>query len=167
MSQHLHPAGGSGPSHRAVEIALAATTAVFGAIVIYGSWRVGIGWAFDGPRAGFFPFYIGLLILLGSVFNLAQAAMATSTGLFADWAQLRRVASVLVPAVIYVVLIPRLGIYVSSAALIAVFMSWLGRYRWSLTLAVALGLPLFLFLVFERWFLIPLPKGPIEDLLGF
>jgi hypothetical protein len=29
------------------------------------------------------------------------------------------------------------------------------------------GVPLFFFIVFERWFLVPLPKGPIENLLGF
>ena len=32
---------------------------------------------------------------------------------------------------------------------------------------ILLGVPLAVFLIFERWFLVPLPKGPIEHLLGF
>ena len=45
-------------------------------------------------------------------------------------------------------------------------MKWLGRYGWALTLAVAIGVPVLAYLMFEKWFLVPLPKGPIEDLLG-
>jgi hypothetical protein len=80
---------------------------------------------------------------------------------------LRQVASVVAPTAIYVALIPWLGIYVSSILLIAVFMRWLGQYRWPAVLATAIGMPLLTFIVFERWFLVPLPKGPIEELLGF
>ena len=36
-----------------------------------------------------------------------------------------------------------------------------------ISLAVGIGVPLALFLMFERWFLVPLPKGPLEALLGF
>ena len=66
------------------------------------------------------------------------------------------------PTAIYVALIPWLGIYVSSILLIAVFMRWLGRYDWRIVAAVSLGVPLVIFFMFERWFLVPLPKGPIE-----
>ena len=71
------------------------------------------------------------------------------------------------PTAIYVVLIPWIGIYVASIILIAVFMRWLGRYDWGMVAAIALGVPLVTFLVFERWFLLALPKGPIEAYLGF
>ena len=74
--------------------------------------------------------------------------------------------SVVIPTAVYVALVPWLGLYVASFLLIAVFMKWLGRYSWALTLAVAIGVPVLAFLMFEKWFLVPLPKGPIEDLLG-
>jgi hypothetical protein len=32
---------------------------------------------------------------------------------------------------------------------------------------VSLGNSIVFFLIFERWFLVPLPKGPIETWLGF
>jgi hypothetical protein len=51
--------------------------------------------------------------------------------------------------------------------LIGLFMRWLGRYSWPLVLAISIGIPVVTFIVFERWFLVPLPKGPIEEFLGF
>ena len=35
-----------------------------------------------------------------------------------------------------------------------------------MTLPIAIGVPVVVYIVFERWFLMPLPKGPIEDWLG-
>jgi hypothetical protein len=45
-------------------------------------------------------------------------------------------------------------------------MKWLGRYGWGLVAALAIGVPAVAYVMFEKWFLVPLPKGPIEDLLG-
>jgi putative tricarboxylic transport membrane protein len=158
----------AGPSHRSVEIGVALATTGFAVIVIVGSLKAGINWAAEGPRAGFFPFYIGLFILLSSMVNLFSALLdIPKNKLFAEWGQLGRVLSVIIPTAVYVVLINWIGIYVASGLLIGFFMRWLGKYRWSLTVALAIGVPLLLFIVFERWFLVPLPKGPVEDLLGY
>jgi putative tricarboxylic transport membrane protein len=160
--------GATGPTHRSVEIGVVGATAVFAIIVIIGSLQVGIGWGAEGPKAGFFPFYVGLLILISSAVNLIRIfAEPSDRRLFADWGQLAKVMSVLVPTAIYVALIPWIGIYVASIALIAFFMKWLGRYDWPLVAAVSLGVPLAVFLIFEKWFLLPLPKGPIEAYLGY
>jgi putative tricarboxylic transport membrane protein len=59
-----------------------------------------------------------------------------------------------------------IGIYIAVALLIGYFMRATASYGWPLTAAVALGVPLFFFLVFERWFLVALPKGPVEAWLG-
>ncbi|HTS39568.1 MAG TPA: tripartite tricarboxylate transporter TctB family protein [Xanthobacteraceae bacterium] len=158
---------GNGPAHRSVEIGVAAVTGLFGILIMAGSLNVGIGWDVQGPKSGFFPFYLGVIILGASAVNLLTAAISKEPdSLFADWSQLRSVLSVVVPTTVYVFAIPELGLYVSSAILIGVFMIWLGRYTWMLTLAVAIGVPVATFLIFEKWFLIPLPKGPIENWLG-
>ena len=91
----------------------------------------------------------------------ADGSLAT----LAEWRQLRQVLQVLVPTAIYVVAIPFVGIYLVSAALIAVFMVWLGKYRWSLTAAISIGVTIAIYLMFEKFFLVPLPKGPLEELL--
>jgi putative tricarboxylic transport membrane protein len=161
-------AGGAGPSHRSVEIGVALFIAVFALIVIGGSVQAGIGWGAEGPKAGFFPFYVGLTILGASIVNLGAAVSERPDGeLFAEWGQLGQVMAMLVPTAIYVALVPWIGIYAASALLIAVFMRWLGHYGWGMVAAVAVGVPVATFLVFEKWFLVPLPKGPIEALLGF
>jgi putative tricarboxylic transport membrane protein len=157
----------TGPRHRVVEIGVALLTLVFGAIVIIGSLQVGINWGVEGPKAGFFPFYIGVFIVAGSAYNLTRVFVDISPDkLFASWGQLRQVLSVVIPSTVYVLLVPRLGIYVSSALLLAVFMRWLGRYPWYLVAAVSFGTPVIFYFMFEKWFLVPLPKGPVEDLLG-
>jgi len=168
MSETVNESGGTGPSHRSVEAGVAVVVASVGLIAIIGSLRVGIGWGDEGPRAGFFPFYIGMIILISSVINLYQLfAGGNENATFATWGQLRKVLSVVIPTAIYVSVIPTIGIYVASALLVATFMIWLGKYRWIVAIPTAVGVPIFFFIVFERWFLVPLPKGPIEQLLGF
>ena len=158
----------AGPSHRAVEIGVALTIVGFAALVIVGSVKAGVNWGAEGPRAGFFPFYIGLFIVLASMVNLFTAFFdIPREKLFAEWGQLLRVFSVIVPTTAFVALIPTLGIYVSSVLLIALFMKWLGKYSWLIVAAVSIGVPIATFLVFEKWFLVPLPKGPVEAMLGF
>jgi putative tricarboxylic transport membrane protein len=138
------------------------------ALVITDSLRVGIGWADDGPRAGYFPFYIGLLLAASSGWILLGQLWRWRSDLavFAERAQIGLVVSVLVPMLVYVAAIFGVGIYLASTLLIGYFMRRYGKYGPAATLGVAAGVPLAFFLVFERWFLVPLPKGPIEHLFG-
>jgi len=59
-----------------------------------------------------------------------------------------------------------LGLYVSSFVLIAYFMKVHGKFGVIGTVLTSVGVPLAAFMLFERWFLVPLPKGPIEQMLG-
>ncbi len=157
----------SGPSHRSVEAGLTVLIMIFGAIVIVGSISAGINWGAEGPRAGFFPFYIGIAIVLSSVVNMWNMFRDDDgTGLFAEWIQLRQVMSVVIPTAIYVAAIPFIGLYVASIVLIGWFMRRLGKYGWLMVALVAIGMPALTYIVFEKWFLVPLPKGPLEELLG-
>ena len=167
MSNALNESGGAGPSHRGVEIGVAVFMAGLALIGIYGSLKVGIGWADEGPQAGFFPFYISVLVLISCAVNLVQTFLKSDDGtLFASWVQLRKVMSVVIPTAIYVLVLTYIGIYLASALLIATFMRWLGRYRWSVVIGTAILVPIITFVIFEKWFLVPLPKGPIEDFFG-
>lgn len=149
------------------EAAVAILLQLIALIVIRDSLRVGIDWADDGPRAGYFPFYIGLLLLGSASWILFDRLRAWGRDKpFAERAQLRQVISMLVPMVVYVAGISVLGIYVASVALILFFMVRHGRYAWPRSTAVAIGVPLVFFLIFERWFLVPLPKGPLEQWFG-
>ncbi|MGE5773858.1 MAG: tripartite tricarboxylate transporter TctB family protein [Hyphomicrobiales bacterium] len=147
---------------------VAAFMAILALIGMYGSIKVGIGWGDEGPKAGFFPFYVSVAVLISCAVNIFKVFLSSDDGeLFAEWGQIRQVLSVVVPTAIYVALIPYIGIYVASALLIAAFMKWLGKYHWVTSIAVAVVVPILTFLMFEIWFLVPLPKGPLENFLGY
>ena len=60
-----------------------------------------------------------------------------------------------------------IGIYVAGGLFIAFFMWWLGKYSLPKVVMVGVLVPLALFFMFEVWFLVPLPKGPVESFLGY
>ena len=156
---------------RAVEIAVAVLLFVVGAIVAYDSYRLGSKWGSDGPQAGYFPFYIGLLICLSSLVTFVQALRARSGegGLFVTWGPFKLVLTVLIPAAIYVLGVKYLGLYVASAIYITVFMVWLGKYSWLKSAATGLTVNVMFFMMFEVWFRVPLFKGDFDPLrlLGY
>lgn len=154
---------------RGPELVVAALLMVVACLVIKDSLRVGIGWADDGPRSGYFPFYIGLLLLgsSGAIFLSTLLRWRTKAAIFAEREQLATVYAMLVPMTIYVLAMVWLGIYLPSALLIGYFMRRYGKFGWLPTSSVSIAVPLAFFIVFERWFLVPLPKGPIETWLGF
>lgn len=156
----------SGPTHKFVEAGVTLLIALFGVIVIAGSLKAGINWGAEGPRAGFFPFYIGIFIVASSGINLWNGLREDDGSLFAEWGQLRQVMSVVIPTAIYVGAMPFIGLYVASFLFIAWFMRWLGKYPWVTVLAVSIGMPVVTYFIFERWFMVPLPKGPLEEWLG-
>ena len=166
MSNSPGEPSSAGPRQRHVEMGVAAAMALLGLIAVIGSLQVGTGWGAEGPKSGFFPFWIGLIVIAASACNLVQAYSHGSRKLFATWTQGAQVLKVVLPLTLYVGAIPWLGIYLASALLIAGFMRWIGRYGWPLILAIGIGLPVITYVTFEMWFLVPLPKGPLEDLLG-
>ena len=156
-------------SVRTMEIAVALVILVFGALVVFDSVRLGAKWAEDGPQAGYFPFYIGLILCIASAVTMLRSVLdrPSAQQVFVTRGQLRLVLAVLAPLVVYVSLINFLGIYVASIAFIAWFMRRLGRYSWMMIVPVGVGTMLAFFLMFEIWFKVPLPKGPLEAALGF
>ena len=151
------------------ELGVALLLVALAVLVITDSIRVGTGWGDDGPRSGYFPFYIGLALLLSAGWVALKQLLRWRRPHvpFAERAQIKSVWAILWPMTIYIGLIFPLGIYVASALLVAYFMLRHGKHGVVLTAVVALGVPLAFFLVFERWFLVALPKGPLEALFGF
>ena len=141
---------------------------MLGAIVVYDSVRLGARWGDDGPQAGYFPFYIGVLVCLSALVNFGVALFNRKDAGrdFVELDKLKLVLAVLVPASIYVAVIGWIGIYAASVVFIAFFMRWLGKYAWWNVAAVSIGTMVVFFLIFETWFKVPLPKGPLENLLG-
>lgn len=156
-----------GISQRTAELALAGLFAGVAALAIGDSLRIGAGWSEDGPRSGYFPFWVGIVLLVAALWQLASALGVRPRESFATREELGRVASVLLPAAVQVALMPFLGLYLTSAMLVAWFMARIGDFRWVVAVASGVATAVIAFVVFEIWFLVALPKGPIEELLGF
>lgn len=143
-----------------------------GALVIVGEGlRLRIGWGTDGPEPGFFVFYLGATLAVASAAVAAQAIWSAAPPLyrkpFVAPGQIGSVLKVAGPAAVLVALTHWIGLYVAGALYLATYMRWIGRHSWALTIAVSLAVPVATFLIFEVWFLVPMPKGPLEARLGY
>lgn len=164
----------SAASTKTVDIVVAIMFFALGALVMWDSKRLGSSWGSDGPEAGYFPFYIGVILCAAALINAIGAARAKRgrQQSFVSVGSLKMVFSVLLPTIVYVLFIggvgpiPGLGMYVPSVIFIAAFMMWLGKYKWLMSVAVSIGVVIVFFLMFEIWFKVPLPKGPLEAALG-
>jgi putative tricarboxylic transport membrane protein len=166
-------------SNRTMDVVVSLLLLGVCAIVIYDSNRIGFHWTEgEGPAPGYFPFYIALILGVSSLINLIAALRAPGpSGTFVSIRPFGRVLAVLLPSLVFVALIggidigpvevPGLGIYVASAIFIFGFMLTIGRENPIKALAISVAVPLLLFFMFERWFLVPLPKGPLEAWLGY
>ena len=171
MSEHTNNSNqDSAVSVRTMDIITAVLFLAFGVTVMVGSLKLGASWGADGPEAGYFPFYISLIILLSSTVTLFQAVVTNKnkeTESFVDREPLKQVMAVLLPAVVFVLGVQLIGIYVASAIYIAIFMVWLGKYAVWKAVAVAVGVTVALYLMFEFWFQVPLPHGSWFNPLEF
>lgn len=155
----------------AVEAGVALLVLAFGLVVIFGSRELGSGWTSDGPGAGYFPFYIGLILCISALGILYQGLFGKerNTAIFVDSVQIKRVLTVLLPALVYALGVQLIGIYVASAIYIAGFMIVLGKFAPAKGIAAAVTVSAFFFVLFEVWFKIPLYKGLFDPLafLGY
>jgi putative tricarboxylic transport membrane protein len=159
---------GAGLNRRIPEAGVAALLLAAGGIVIMDSLRVGIEWADDGPKAGYFPFFIGILLSFSAGWTAVHPARLESRdqAVFAMERVARRRRDAGADHGIHRRrALPR-SVF-PGALLIGYFMKRHGDFGWVATILTSLGVPLTFFLIFERWFLVPLAKGPIEAWLGF
>ncbi len=166
-------------SNKAMEIVVALLLLGGSAIVITDATRMGFGWQEGvGPAPGYFPFWVAAILGISSLVTLATTVLKPGDGeVFVSLRPFGRVLAVLLPSFVYVALIggvsigpvsvPGIGIYVASAIFIGAFMLAIGREGVFKSIAVSVLVPFFLFLMFEKWFLVPLPKGPLEAWLGY
>jgi hypothetical protein len=156
-------------STRTVDIVVSLLLLAFAALMGWDNWKSGAGWASDGPKAGYFPFYLSLLLGAASLFGLVKALLARSAAHkpFVNRDQLGRVMQVLVPTFLFCLLTQWLGLYVASLLLIAGFMRFVGGIAWWKSLLTSFIFAIAMFVTFDVAFDVIMPKGPLEALLGF
>ena len=152
---------------RLADLLTASFLALLGGVVVFDAARLGIGWGTDGPQSGFFPFWLAVFLLASCAVIAAQAWRRTKGAPFVTREQLKPVLITLLPSAGFVILIQFLGLYVAIAVFIGFYMRWIGRYGWVPVILLAVLFPVLTFVVFEKWFLVPMPKGPLETWLGY
>jgi len=152
---------------RKADLVTAVLLIAMGLLVVGDALRLGIGWGTDGPRSGFFPFWLAALMIASCLAIIVQAVWRSDAKPFVARAALGPVLKVLAPAAATVVLMQFVGLYVAAAVYMAVYMRWIGRHSWAAVALLSVGFPVVTFIVFEKWFLVPMPKGPLEGWLGY
>jgi len=153
-------------SGRSLEAATALITGAFGTAVVVSSLDNGIGWSAAGVESGTFPFIVGLVILAGSLFNLAQGWLQARAVVLGP-RELKRVGMLFVPAAVFVGVIPLIGMIPASGVYVFGALAWHRRGSLLLAAAAAVGAALALYLIFELTFQISLPRGALGTLFGF
>ncbi len=158
-----------GLSYNAVEAITAVVIFCIGAVMMIDTYRIGAGWAFDGPESGYFPFRIGAIACIASVvvFLRTLSGKKRKLEIFVSWKRFKLVLMVLVPTVIYVIATQLVGIYVASTLFIGGFMRMVDKSGWVKIVLVSICTSVVLFWMFEIQFMVPLPKGPLEALFGY
>jgi putative tricarboxylic transport membrane protein len=153
---------------RTVEIVVSLLLVALALLLGYDNWRTGIGWDSTGPQAGYFPFYLSVILGLASLYGLAVTLLAKEPSeTFVTRAQLRRVMAVFVPTLLFCLATQFLGMYVASFLLIALFMRMVGKIALWKSLLTAFLFTAIMFVTFDVAFDVIMPKGPLEAAFGY
>jgi putative tricarboxylic transport membrane protein len=154
---------------RAVDIAVSLLLIVLAATLGYDNWRTGMAWDSTGPQAGYFPFYLSVILAAASLYGLVTALISKKTdhASFITRAQFRRVMAVFVPTLLFCLATQFLGLYVASFLLIAAFMRMVGRIAIWKSLVTAFVFTAVMFVTFDIAFDVIMPKGPLEAAFGY
>lgn len=131
----------------------------------------------EGPGGGFFPFWLSMGIVVVSLCVLAQsvfsrtprhpsASIEEDSGekIFITWEGLIEIVRVGLPGLIMILLIGLISIYFAAAAFIFYSLYFVGRHKFFTSILVTVGVPFGVYCIFEKFLIIPLPKGYLEFL---
>jgi hypothetical protein len=158
---------------RTADLVTATLLMALGGIVIYDAVRIGVGWGNEGPRSGFFPFWLAALMVAISAAIIIQALVSRSKKPFVTRDRFVPVFKVLAPIAGFIVVTDPpgpwsgLGLYVAGGLYLGFYMRWVGRHDWRSVVALSVAVPVISFFIFEKWFLVPMPKGPVETWFGY
>ena len=148
---------------RKAEIWVSLAFVFLGVLVIADSIRLGFMWGMSGPESGFFPFYLGVGVVISSLivfYNAFTRYKKEGAGkpLMPPGA-LKPILWVLIPSVAMVVITELVGLHIAAALFLAFYMRVVGKIGWMTTILVGIISPLSLYFTFDKLFMIPLPQG--------
>ena len=153
----------------AVEIVVSLLLLALALTLGWDNWRTGAAWDSTGPQAGYFPFYLSVILGAASLYGIVAALLSRTEAseTFVTRAQLRRVMAVFVPTLLFCLATQFLGLYVASFLLIASFMRMVGKIVLWKSLLTAFVFTAVMFVTFDIAFDVIMPKGPLEAAFGY
>lgn len=155
-------------TRRGLEVLGALLVTGFGALIVWGATEFEVGWSERGPGTGYFPFWTGIVVMIGGLGTLLDAIrrrdLRNAPAITSS--QARRALVFLAPLVGFLLVSSVLGLYIGMVAYLVTVMTWQGGYRLLPSLAVSVGTAAFFFVVFEKVLKVALLKGPLEAWLG-
>jgi putative tricarboxylic transport membrane protein len=154
---------------KTVDVAASLLLIVLALTLGYDNWRTGIAWDSTGPQAGYFPFYLSVILGGASLYGIVTAFLSRQEAAetFVTRAQLRRVMAVFIPTLLFCLATEFLGLYVASFLLIAAFMRMVGKIALWKSLLTAFLFTAIMFVTFDIAFDVIMPKGPLEAAFGY
>jgi putative tricarboxylic transport membrane protein len=155
-------------TYRVANLVTAGILLCLGIVLAVDTYRLGAGWGMEGPKPGFFPLIMSVIVIVGCVVIIRRVVTKPdkkASEPFVTAETLKPVLIVLVPACLMVLFIEVVGLYVAAIVYLVAYIRWVGHFRWPTVLAVGILVPLFFYILFERVFLIPMPSGMYGNVL--
>ena len=155
---------------RTAELVMAIVLALASVGLMIKSNELNIGWvAGRGPGAGAWPFWLALGMLLCCLTTMVRWFLgitpeSRNLDLFMT-PETIKIVGVSAGAILFLLAATHvIGMYFSLVLFLLFYIKFIGRHTWLMTIALTIGIPVFIFCLFEWALKIPLPKSFTEPL---
>ena len=132
---------------------------VLSVVIMIVSLRYGFG-ALRRPGPGLYPFFIGVFLILpfSIILFISGLKSKKSEPLF-DQYGLRRILLMILTFILWIIAMPYLGYVIVTFVATCCFCKVMKLEGWLKPLALSVGTALFIYLLFDYWLYIDLPRG--------
>ena len=141
-----------------LEAAFSLILLVSGGLIAYVSWGYGLG-SMSRPGPGLYPFFVGIAIAVAALFTLVGTLRSGDAHPVLDSGGRRTFAIMTATFCFWILAMPVLGYVVVTLISTFVFAKAVRLEGWRKPLAVAVGTSAFIWLLFDVWLYIDLPRG--------
>jgi hypothetical protein len=131
-----------------------------GVAAIFESAKLPLG-TVRNPGQGFFPWWIGVVIVLLALVLLTQALTSRTRANQQAAGRIAKVTALLLVLAAYIFLLDFLGYLICTFFLVLFMLRATDRHRWPVALSMALFTAVGSYVVFAIWLSVPLPRGPL------
>ena len=131
---------------------------ILGLVIMIVSWGYGFG-TLRKPGPGLYPFFIGLFILPLSIVLIILGSKSKSSEPLFTKSGLKTFLLMVITFSLWIIAMPILGYALVTFAVAFAFCKIMRLEGWLKPLALSIGTALFIYLLFDVWLYIDLPRG--------